>query len=354
VLYHEGDFGSALDLDGNEPVSKSVAADFAFPPGARNEFFGLEYFGAITVPADGVYTFYTTSDDGSRLYIADKLVVPNDYPHGATEKKGTIGLRAGRHPIYVAYFQGAVDAVLQVLWEGPGIEKGPIPPEALTQHPKAVRFPADAVSTTELEWPDIGRKLTVTVDTRDAPELGDLRTTIPDVLRKHYPDMLSVLAVEGRPVPTKVGFSVRHGIDNPAFASGGRIVLSAEWFTSHPDDLGCFVHEMVHLIQRYPGSRGTPGWLVEGIADYVRYKVGADTRWHIPKSYREGSSYTNGYGVTAAFLVYIERTHDPDLVKKLNRALAEGTYKGDLFRDYTGKTVDELWADYKAWPGEGG
>ena len=37
-------------------------------------------------------TFYTTSDDGSSLYIDDVLVVSNDSLHAATEKSGVIGV----------------------------------------------------------------------------------------------------------------------------------------------------------------------------------------------------------------------------------------------------------------------
>jgi hypothetical protein len=210
-----------------------------------------------------------------------------------------------------------------------------------------VTFPKDAVTKTELEWPDLGQRLTVIVDTREAPDLQALHQTIPDVLRKHYPPMLSILWTKGDPLPSEVRFQARPGIDNPAYASGNRIVLSAEWFARNPGDLGCLVHEMTHLVQRYPGFPGQPGWLVEGISDYVRYKVKADDRWAIPQSYREGTSYKNGYGVTTAFLVCLERHYGNDLVSKLNRSLKDATYTDALFRDLTGKPLDDLWEEYK-------
>jgi len=347
VLYHEGDFGTVLDLDADQPATERTVATFALPDGIREDYFGLEYYGAIAVPAEGTYTFYTTSDDGSRLYIGETLVVQNDYPHGAAEQQGSISLKAGRHPIYVGYFDGVVDQVLEVRWSGPDTTKSAVPAEVLTQYPKVVHFPRDAVSTTELEWPDLGRHLTVTVDTRDAPELKAFHEVIPDVLRRHYPLMLSLLTAEGDTLPTQVTFSVRPGVDVPAYASGSRIVLSAEWFAGNPGDLGCLVHEFAHLVQSYPRSPDDAGWVVEGIADYVRYRVGADERWRIPDSYREGTHYTNGYGVTAAFLLYLERHYDAELVTKLNRALKSGTYRQALFEQYTGKPVDDLWEEYR-------
>lgn len=347
VRYYEGDFGTVLDLADAHPVTESTAASFAIPDYVRADEFGLEFYGALEVPRDGDYTFYTTSDDGSRLCLGSRLVVQNDYPHGATEKQGSVTLRAGRYPVYVGYFEGVVDEVLQVSWEGPGTPKGPIPAEALTHYPKVVAFPRDALTRAELEWPDLGQRLTVTVDTRDAPDLKALHETIPEVLRKHYPTMLSLLWAEGDPLPIEVRFQVRPGINNPAHASGNRIVLSAEWFARNPGDLGCLVHEMSHLVQRYPGFAGKPGWLVEGIADYVRYRVKADDRWTIPQSYREGTSYQNGYGIAAALLVYLERHYGDGLVAELNRALKSATYTDQLFQDLTGKSLHDLWEEYK-------
>lgn len=46
--------------------------------------------------------------------------------------------------------------------------------------------------------------------------------------------------------------------------------IAADWVKSQPNDFGMVVHELTHLVQRYPP--GSPGWLVEGIADYIRAK----------------------------------------------------------------------------------
>ncbi len=351
--YYEGEFTTVLDLDEAEPVSEGTVESFAFPEGIRRDEFGLVFHGAITVPADGAYTFYTTSDDGSRLYIGTKLVVANDYPHGATERKGTIELRAGRYPILVAYFEGAVDDVLQVAWEGPGIAKGPIPAGVLSQSPRAVEFPKDAVTVTELKLPGIDKPLRVRVDTRDAPGLAALHESVPKVLGEHLPDMLERLSAPGTRLPDEVRFSARPGIDVPAYAAGNSIVLSAEHFGRNTGDWGCVVHEMTHIIQAYPDFGGKSGWLVEGIADYIRHKANIQDGWHIPTTYKEGQRYTDGYWVAAAFLVFLEREYDPQIVTTMHRALKDGSYTDELFEKRTGKPLDELWEDYKArWGGE--
>lgn len=131
-------------------------------------------------------------------------------------------------------------------------------------------------------------------------------------------------------------------------ATAGRIVrYNPAWFVSHPGDIDVVTHEVMHIVQAYGGGAG-PGWLTEGIADYVRFKMGVDNKgakWTMP-AYTDKQSYQNAYRVTARFLVWTEKNYDKKLVKKMDAALRSHTYKADLWKEYTGKTVDELWSDY--------
>ena len=97
----------------------------------RSITFSFNFTGYINVPSDGQYTFYTTSDDGSMLYIDNVPVVNNDGLHGAFEKSGTIGLKAGKHAISVGYFQQSGSSVLTVSYSGPGISMKAVPASAL-------------------------------------------------------------------------------------------------------------------------------------------------------------------------------------------------------------------------------
>ena len=60
------------------------------------------------------------------------------------------------------------------------------------------------------------------------------------------------------------------------------------------------------------------------------------------------ASYRHGYRTAAKFLAWVEKSHDKDIVRKLNAAIREGRYKDELFRTYTSKTVDELWDNFVA------
>jgi len=83
------------------------------------------------VPEDGMYTFYTASDDGSRLWLNGKLVVDNDGLHGMREKSGIVALSAGHHELLVRYFEKTGGDDLEVLWESEKMAKQKIPASAL-------------------------------------------------------------------------------------------------------------------------------------------------------------------------------------------------------------------------------
>jgi len=101
-------------------------------PQGWNRHYALVFTGNIEVPEDGVYTFFLTSDDGSRLLIGDRLVVDNDGRHGSFEVKGQVILGAGLHPVRVEYFQGVGFQDLQLEYAGPGSERRPIPASAFS------------------------------------------------------------------------------------------------------------------------------------------------------------------------------------------------------------------------------
>jgi len=108
-----------------------IAKKFDLGPAQRDDWFALKFEGFVKVPRDGVYTFYTNSDDGSRLYIGSTEVVQNDYSHPMNEVAGQIALKAGAYPIKLTFYQGMGGRGLEVSYKGSGIEKQQIPPQAL-------------------------------------------------------------------------------------------------------------------------------------------------------------------------------------------------------------------------------
>ncbi|WP_206513158.1 PA14 domain-containing protein [Flagellimonas marinaquae] len=92
-----------------------------------SDSFGIRYSGFIQIDTPGTYTFYTTSDDGSKLFINGTEVVDNDGLHSSQERSGNISLTAGLHDITVLFFENGGGETLTVQYQGPSISKQQIP-----------------------------------------------------------------------------------------------------------------------------------------------------------------------------------------------------------------------------------
>ncbi|MEP7108363.1 MAG: PA14 domain-containing protein [Ferruginibacter sp.] len=125
--YYEGNWSILPSFSMLTPVKTGTTSNFNISPANRSTQYGFSFTGFINVPSDGMYTFYTTSDDGSNLYIDNVLTVTNDGIHGAIEKSGSIGLKAGKHAITGLYFQQSSGQSFLVSYEGTGITKVAIP-----------------------------------------------------------------------------------------------------------------------------------------------------------------------------------------------------------------------------------
>ncbi|MGN6249111.1 MAG: PA14 domain-containing protein [Ginsengibacter sp.] len=160
--YEAPDFYSVPDFNSLTPVKTGNTSSFDISIANRNYSFSINFTGYINVPTDGQYTFYTTSDDGSKLYIDNQLVVDNDAIQPATEKSGIIGLKAGKHLISVGYFQEAGDNVLSVSYSGPGIGKQGIPTSSLYRNSGTgssllpAIFPSNTVNGVDYKYYEAG------------------------------------------------------------------------------------------------------------------------------------------------------------------------------------------------------
>ncbi|XP_024021171.1 uncharacterized protein LOC112091515 [Morus notabilis] len=134
----------------------------------------------------------------------------------------------------------------------------------------------------------------------------------------------------------------------PAYATTNEIHLNARYIASYSGDVkreiaGVLYHELTHVLQ-WNGNGQAPGWLIEGIADYVRLRSGyIPSNWVKPGG---GDSFYEGYDVTARFLDYCTGLRS-NFVAELNKKLRPTGYVDDYFRQLLGKTVYQLWDDYK-------
>ena len=197
----------------------------------------------------------------------------------------------------------------------------------------------------------VGNDYEIEFDVSEVPELQPwVDEKLKPVCAVWYPKIVEMLPSDGFEAPRRFRVSFRKDMRGVAHCAGTRIECAGTWFLDNREGeaAGAVVHEMVHVVQQYGrGRRGNrnPGWLVEGLADYIRWFLYEPENLR-PRVNPERAKYTDSYRTTGAFLDYLVREHDEELIVKLNAAMREGKFNDELWKECTGKTVDELWADY--------
>ncbi|QJE98593.1 basic secretory protein-like protein [Luteolibacter luteus] len=204
------------------------------------------------------------------------------------------------------------------------------------------------------------KKYTYVVNSTKAPELTDWceKELIP-VVEKWYPKLVELLPSKGYRAPDQVSFEFKTDMGGtPAYAVGNKISLNAQWY---PDQLkgeakGCAIHEMGHVVQNYwragetnRNPKETPGWVTEGICDYIRWFL------YEPESKGAGLGedqadrvkYDNSYRISGNFLDWVVTEKDEALLQKLNAVAREGDYEEKLWKEWTGKDLEELNTEWK-------
>ena len=210
-------------------------------------------------------------------------------------------------------------------------------------------------------YPSPDRKFQYVVDSTLAPDLDKwVEKELMPVVYEWYPKMVAMLPSERFTAPETVIMEFRDDMGGtPAYALGNMLSMSVPWFRTQlqGEAKGCVIHELVHIVQNYwraaatnPSPSATPGWITEGIPDYIRWFLyepqskGAE----ITKGNFAGAKYDASYRTSANFLNWVVLTHDKDFIRKLNAAAREGKYSEKLWKDATGKTAAELGDDWKA------
>lgn len=184
----------------------------------------------------------------------------------------------------------------------------------------------------------------VNIDYHEVPELAEWAEKVRRDAEAIYPSMARVLGSEGYAPPRQVLFTFKKDMKGVAGTSGRRVAFAADWIKSHPGDYGCAIHELAHVVQNYP--RYDPVWLIEALADYVRFWMYEDVSRRPsprPRQVRVKDTYQRG----AAFLAWLAKTYGEDIITNLSAAIRELRYKDELFKEYTGKTLEELTEDFR-------
>jgi hypothetical protein len=212
--------------------------------------------------------------------------------------------------------------------------------------------------------PTADRHCQIAINTSEAPDLKEwAEQKLAPVLAEWYPRLVAMLPSEGYSAPTNFSVNIRPG-NGVAATGGARITANATWLKRELNGqaIGALLHEEVHVVQQYRGGRRSnpdykrpPGWLVEGIPDYIRWFLyepgshGADTAYF--RMHRNLKlNYDGLYRISANFLNYVIENYgkDKDLLAKVNAACRQGRYSDDLWKEMTGKSLQELNEEWKA------
>jgi len=174
-----------------------------------------------------------------------------------------------------------------------------------------------------------------------------------------YPQIVALLEAptEGLLRDLEIRFSNELKPGVPGFVSGGVMTLSIQHILRNPADVrGLFIHELTHIAQAYSAPGERPGWLVEGIAEAVRYQLSpADDPWRraVDRIDPQKLDYHNAYRDNALFLTWIEARGHRQLIARLNRALKSGSYTEATWVELTGRGPDAWLREYRTAKGQG-
>ena len=145
----------------------------------------------------------------------------------------------------------------------------------------------------------ISKELTVNLDYSETPHLEKWGKEAKQLLLDWIPKVSILL--EDSNFPDEINLIFQDSDEGIAFADSNKIVVSSHWVEKHPEDIGLIVHEGVHVVQMYPNFH--PGWLTEGIADYIRWHLFEEKQldW-FPMSKNE-NGWEDAYQVTGGFLL---------------------------------------------------
>jgi len=127
-----GRYNAMPDFSKLSPVNRGTIDQFhASRVVGRRDDYALVFEGYVEIAKPGLYRLSILSDDGSRLFLHNRLVLDNDGPHPPQEVSRLVRLAEGLHPVRVEYCQGNGERELQVFLEGEGLQRQAIAPSLL-------------------------------------------------------------------------------------------------------------------------------------------------------------------------------------------------------------------------------
>jgi hypothetical protein len=370
--------GADLDIlrDGKLPTEPDQPADnFFFSPGKRGGRLLIDLGKTIAIDQVNTYSWHPgpRGPQVYKLYASDgERENFNKAPKAGEDPKDVgwtfvAGVDArpsernygGKYGVSIFDSDGAIGNFRYLLFDiSPADPEIPFGNTFYSEIDVVAKAQADADSPPRVLTlkTDAGQEFKI--DTSQAPDLSEwAEQELAPVVKEWYPKIAAMLPSEGFEAPKSFDIAITPAMRGVAATRGTSIVCGSSWFRRNlkGEAKGAVVHELVHVVQQYGRARRarsvqTPGWLVEGIPDYIRWFLyepqsrGAEIGPRNVASAR----YDDSYRISANFLNWVTEHHDREIVPKLNAVLRDGRYDDAIWKQRTGKSLEELGTEWKA------
>jgi len=214
--------------------------------------------------------------------------------------------------------------------------------------------------------PTIIPRSNCSINYSEVPSETEFAKQVVDLAEINIPKIKSIH--NGRNRDEKINIIIKpilldsNGNDCPAATSGKSVLLNMHWFKQIADlykdmnaDNGSIIHEIDHAIldAPYDAFKANP-WLVEGLADFVRYKLNYPREAKEKGDFKPGRAIPNyikggafkSYQTSAHFLIYLEKER-PTAIKELYQALIDNANIDHVFINQFKKSKEEYVKSYE-------
>lgn len=169
---YDGRWDNIPDWSNFKPKKTGEIAGLDLSPAGDMKRFGMIFRGYFKLDKDSNMPFKLSSDDGSRLYIDDVLIIDNDGIHPMQDREGKAVLKAGVHKIRIEYFNGGLGAELDAEFRYSGKETWRNLGSIVSLKPDGTP-PGDGRFTVDPQLAAEGRKLFVSSGCASCHEMND-------------------------------------------------------------------------------------------------------------------------------------------------------------------------------------
>ena len=115
---YDGSLQELPDFTAITPSKTLTINDFSLSAIEKEQHYAALFETVIDITETGVYTFHVSSDDGSKLHVANQLLIDNDGLHGMKPMSSSIALKKGKHPLQLEFFQNEGGQGLEIWMAG--------------------------------------------------------------------------------------------------------------------------------------------------------------------------------------------------------------------------------------------